>query len=500
VTASDGLRGRVLRGVAWKAVSQLVVQCSRLVVALILARLLAPEAWGLAAMTLVFSGIVVVFTDNALGTALIQRRNLTDADRSTVFWASAAVGLVLMLGGIAASEPLAQFYGEPQVRPMFAVLSLSFFVSALGTTQVALLVREMRFRSLELRQIAATLCGAVVGITLALLGAGARAIVAQWVADAIVFTALLWFRASWRPSLRFSWTSLRGLGGFAGWVFGENLLYQGGRNLGNLLIGRFLGAAALGGYALASNVILVPFTRLAAPLQQVFFPAFSSIQDDRTRMGDIWVRVTRLVAAISAPALVGLVIVAPDFVDVLLGERWHETAQVIQILAWAGLVLSLQALNGEILLALGRARTLFWFTALWFAGTVVAFAVGIQWGVLGVAACYVAVILLIEPLRTYLACRALEMSMWRLVGALGGVAQATAVMALAVLATRELLIAQGTPAGIQLLAAIGVGILAYVPACAWRAPDVVDELRRIRPRRGDRPAVAAISAAAPNGE
>ena len=121
-------------------------------------------------MVLVFSGFVVVFTDNALGTALIQRRDLRAGDRSTVFWVSAGVGLVLMLAGIAFAGPLAGFYGEPDVRWLFVALSVGFLVSALGTTQMALLVREMEFRKLELRQIAATLVGAAVGITIAIVG------------------------------------------------------------------------------------------------------------------------------------------------------------------------------------------------------------------------------------------------------------------------------------------------------------------------------------------
>jgi len=497
---SDGLRGRVISGVAWKAASQLILQGSRLVVALILARMLTPHDWGLAAMTLVFSGFVIVFTDNALGTALIQRRVLTERDRSTVFWTSAAIGVVLAVVGVALSGPLATFYGEPQVQPLFAVLAISFCATGLGTTQGALLVRDMRFRSLELRQIIATLTAAAVGISVAVAGGGAWAIVAQYVTDAALFSALLWYRASWHPSFGFAWASLRKLSGFAGYVFAENLLYQGGRNLGSLLIGRFLGAAALGAYAMATNVILVPFSRIAAPLQQVFFPAFSSMQGNLERMADVWIRVTRLVAALSIPALVGLVIVANDFVSVVLGPRWEAAAPVIQILAWAGLIQSLQTLSGEILLALGRARTLFRFTVLWFAGTVGAFVLGLQWGILGVAACYVGVTLLIEPVRTYLACHALQISVWRFIGALTGVAQAAAIMAAAVIATRELLLAQDVPAGARLLAAIVVGVAVYVPACAWRCPEVVEEFRRFLPKRRGRRPGAILRSTAPDGE
>ena len=250
--------------------------------------------------------------------------------------------------------PLASFYGEPEVQPLFVVVSLGFLVSALGTTHMSLLVRDMEFRRLELRQIAATLVGAVVGITIAIADGGAWAIVGQQLAEAVTSTALLWYLTPWSPSFTFSRGTLRRLGGFAGNVFAENLLYQAGRSLSSLLIGRFLGASAVGVYVLATNVILVPFSRIAAPLQQVFFPAFSQMKDDRERLADVWIRATRMVGLVSIPSLIGLAIVAPDFVQVVLGPRWAEAIPVIQILALVGVIQSLQTLSGEVLLALDR--------------------------------------------------------------------------------------------------------------------------------------------------
>ena len=491
----DGIGSRIRSGLAWKAGSQITLQICRMVVALLLARLLAPHDWGLAAMVLVFSGFVIVFTDSALGTALIQRRQLHAGDRSTVFWASAGIGLLLMFSGFAVAGPLASFYGEPPIRALFMALSVGFFVSALGTTHSALLVRDMRFRPLELRQIAATLVGAAAGITIALMGFGAWAIVGQQLAEAATSTVVLWFLIPWRPSLTFSTSSLRRLGGFAGNVFGENLLYQTGRNIGSLLIGRFLGAASLGTYALATNVILVPFSRIAGPLQQVFFPAFSRMSDDRARMAEVWIRATRLVGVISIPSLVGLVIVAPDFVQVVLGPRWSAATPVIQILAWVGIIQSLQTLSGEVLLALNRAGTLLRFTMLWFVGSLGAFVLGLQWGILGVATCYAVATVLIEPVRSYLTCRALGIPLSRFVGSLAGVAQATVVMAAAVLATRMALVAVGVPAAGRLFLLVLVGAVVYVAACLWRAPEVKLEIRvAIGLRRGANPRVETLGA------
>ena len=272
---ADSIGSRVLQGIAWKASSQVILQITRMVVALLLARLLTPHDWGLAGMVILFAGFTIVFTDNALGTALIQRRDVRDEDKSTVFWFSAAVGLALAVVGVLVAAPLADFYDEPDVRWLFVAFSVGFIVNALGTTQMALLVREMQFRRLELRQMAATIVGAVIAISIALAGLGAWAIVGQLLGEAVTSTVLLWLLTPWRPSFVFSTASFRRLGGFAGNVFAQNIVWQSARSLSGILIARVLGAAALGMYTLATTVILTPFVRIAAPLQQVFLPAFS---------------------------------------------------------------------------------------------------------------------------------------------------------------------------------------------------------------------------------
>jgi O-antigen/teichoic acid export membrane protein len=310
------------------------------------------------------------------------------------------------------------------------------------------------------------------------------------VAEAITSTLLLWFLAQWRPSLTVSPASLRRLGGFAGNVFGENLLYQAGRNLNNLLIGRVLGAAALGTYSLATNVILVPFARIAGPLQQVFFPAFSRMTDDRERIADVWIRATRLVACVSIPALAGLIVLAPDFVAVLLGKKWSEAVPVIQILAVVGMIHSVQTLSGEVLLAVGRAGWLLRFTLLSFASAVVAFAVGVHWGIVGVATSYVVATALVEPVRTWLASRALGISPWRFYAALAGVAQATVLMAAVLLVTRAALVAADAQPLPRLIVLVLVGSAAYVVGCLWRAPELARELTSVF-RRGQ-PVAAAV--------
>ena len=469
------MRRRVMRGLAWKVISQLFQQSSRIVVVVILARLLSPDDYGLAAMVLVFSSLVIIFSDLALGAALIQRRQLTDRDRSTIFWTSAAAGVVFTLLGIALSWPLASFYGEPEVQPLFAALSLSFFVTAIGTTQAALLTRDMDFKSLELRHMAGTVAGAGIGITVAVLGYGAWAIILQQLAIAFVSTILLWSFSPWRPSLTYSLASLRSLGGFSGNVFGTRILFYLNRNADNLLIGKFLGAASLGVYALAYNVMLAPLSRFTAPLVEVLFPAFSRMQDDRERLGLVWLRVTRLVGAVTIPAMLGIIAVAPEFVAVLFGSRWETAVPVIQTLAWVGLLQSLQGQNSAILLARDRTSVLLQYAFVALTASLVAFVGGINWGIEGVAVAYAISSTLVEPYYTWVTARVLGLSLLDAFRNLFGVFQAGFLMFGAVLATRAVL-PDGMADGARLAILVAIGLLVYLPLFAWREPALQREL------------------------
>ena len=250
------LGGLVVRGVGWVMASQVSTQVLALLTSVVVARFLGPHEVGLAAEALVFGSLALVIVDFGFGSAIIQRPTLTEADRSTAFWAGAILGLALTLFGVGLSWPIASLYGEPRVQPLFAVLSLSFLFTAPSIVQGALLTRELRFRSLEVRTIIATTASSATGIALAVLGFGAWAIVAQDLVITSVGSALLWRASSWRPRLIFSIASLRGMAGYTSHVFGSKALQWGTVNLDNFLIGRFLGAAPLGAYTLAFSVML----------------------------------------------------------------------------------------------------------------------------------------------------------------------------------------------------------------------------------------------------
>jgi O-antigen/teichoic acid export membrane protein len=480
---ADETRSRAVRGLAWKAFSNVSVQASRMVTAVLLARMLRPFDYGLAGMVLVIATLVYVFADLGMGAALVQRRDISDVDKSTVFWFTLAVGAALTGIGVAVSPLVADFYREPKVAPLFAAFSFCFVLSSLSATQSALLTREMDFRALELRQIISYLAGAVVGIGLAAAGYGAWAIIGQQLAIAFVASLVLVVMTPWRPSFAFSRESLRRLGSFGGRVFGARMLFYANRNTDNVLVGRFIGASALGAYSVAYNVMLMPFNQIAAPIQEVLLPAFARFQDEPRRIADIWLRANRLVAAVSVPALLGMMIVAPEFVHVVLGEKWKAAVPVIRVLSWVGLLQSVQRSNGNILQARERPGLMFRYSIVALVASLVAFVGGLPWGIVGVATAYAISSTIVEPYYMWLTVRTLGVSMREVGASLRGVAEASALMGVVVLAAAAGVRGTSLSPSLRLVILVAVGAAAYAAACRWRAPVVVEQVRHVVAQR-----------------
>ena len=477
-SGSKSLRAQISAGVGWGLLFSVVTQVSRVAVGLVLVRLLTPEDYGLAAMALVCTAFVLTLSDASLGKALVQRPTIDELDRSTVFWATLGIGVLLTGAGVAASGPLAHLFHQPKVQPLIAVLSLSFILVSLQMTQASLFQREMMFKATTVRLILSAAVGGAVGILIAVLGGGAWALIGQQLALTATSAVLLWLLSPWRPRLMFSWSRLRSLGGFGLNVMGSRLMDDVSTNADNVLIGRFLGSAALGAYSVAYNLMTLPIARLVIPIQDTLFPAYARIQDDTARVRQIWLRTTAVVTSVVAPAMVGLMVVAPDFVHVVLGSRWAAAAPVLRILAPLAVAQSLAALASTTLLARDRTKTIFRCSVVNTIVVVSAFIIGLRWGIIGVAAAFACVSIPMAGVLVYLAANALGAPASEVVRTLRGPLEATCAMALAALGVQWFLQSQSVSIGISLFVVIAVAGAVYVPVCVFQCS--VRELTRLR--------------------
>ncbi len=394
------LQKRVARGLTWTLIDTWGSQLLGLIVFILLARLLTEVDFGLVALAAVFVAFAQLLVDQGLGDALIQRPSLTRSQIDTAFWVAVFTGVLLTVAGIVLAGPIAGLLGEPRLAPIIQVLSLTFVMVALNSIQMALLRREMRFRSLAIRKLLAVGVGGVVGISMAVLDPSPWALVGQQLAAAGVSVVALWAVSPWRPGRHASRAEFWPLFSFGIHIVGGDILNFLSRNTDKLLIGATLGTGALGFYAVAYRILDTSQVLLVNAARKLAFPVFSRLQHDHDRMRRAYSRVNRALSVVTMPAYVGLALVASEAIPLIFGERWTSSAPVAAILFLIGPVLTVQLFSGALMNAVGHPEVTFRIRLITSVVNVAGFliAVALFGTIIAVAAAFVIRGYLVMPL------------------------------------------------------------------------------------------------------
>ncbi|HKF61296.1 MAG TPA: lipopolysaccharide biosynthesis protein [Dongiaceae bacterium] len=352
---------------------------------LLLARLIEPAAFGLAALAQVYLMAVQTLSDQGLTTALIQRETIEEAHKNSAFWANLAVGLALMGLTILFAGPLAGLYGEPRLAPVLQWYSLAPFLTSISVVQVGLARRELRFRELALRQTAGAVVGGAVGIAMAFAGMGVWALVGQGLVTQAVGVVILWAIVDWRPRLVFSRRHFRDLFGFGFSVLVTNLLRIFGGQADRLLLGFYFGAAEVGYYSVAQRLVTIITDFVAGSTERAVVPLFSRIQGDRARVARGLITAQRLLSLTVIPAFVGLAAVAPSLIRVAVGDQWMPSILPTRILAFFSLAYCLGFFFGQVVTALGRPTIRLGVVLAQSLAQAGSCLIGVAWGIPGVA-------------------------------------------------------------------------------------------------------------------
>jgi O-antigen/teichoic acid export membrane protein len=391
------LRGRSVRGGLVTLTSQGGQFLMQSISTVVLARLLVPAEFGMVAMVTAITGLASGFADLGLSEATIQRKEITHRQVSALFWINVAVGLGLMLVTAALAPVLAKFYREPRLVNITLVLSITFLIGGLRVQPDALLKRQMRFASMAIRDLTSFALGVAVAITLALRGAGYWALVALPLTLNFTQMTLSWVMVKWRPDLPRRDSDVGSMVAFGGNVAASYFIFNLNRNLDNVLVGWYWGAAPLGLYSRAYNLLMLPVRQLSAPATSVAVPAFSKIQGDQERFARYYLRATSLIMWISAPLFGFLFVAANPVIVLILGAQWREAAPVFQILVISALGQMLLETTIWLLISRGLSERLLKLLLIISPIIVASFVIGLPFGVKGVALSSSLVLLSILP-------------------------------------------------------------------------------------------------------
>ncbi|KAA6343188.1 Teichuronic acid biosynthesis protein TuaB [termite gut metagenome] len=351
----ESLKKQAIRGVAWSAVDRFSVQGIQFVLSIILARLVAPSEYGLIAMLGIFLAIAQSFIDSGFSNALIQKKDRTETDYSTVFYFNIVVAGIVYAILFICSPYIAGFYKEPQLEIITKWVGLNIVLSAFSIVQRAKLTVKLDFKTQTKASLLAVIISGCIGITLAYQGFGVWALVIQALSSSLLNTLLLWIFAKWRPSLIFSWESFHTLFSFGSKLLLSGLMHTIYMNLYTLIIGRQFSAVNVGYFNRSQTLAMFPSTNITDIISRVMYPSLCSIQDEEERLKRLFFKYLRMVAFIVFPLMIGLSVLSKPLIQVVLTDKWLPAASLLSILSIAYMLHSIAIVNWQIINVKGRS-------------------------------------------------------------------------------------------------------------------------------------------------
>lgn len=374
----------------WNAFSQLFKIIIQLLNLIYLAKIIPPSEYGLMAMTAVVVNLGTLLRDLGTSAALIQRKELNEKLKNTIFWINLIMGIAIAIAICLLSPVLSAVYNQPELLSVFILISVIFPLSSSAAAHLALMERASQFRKISYIEITSSVFSVIVAIIMANLGYGVFSLVGQAITLNLMSAIQFWRASTWRPSIKefICKEELRNVFGFSANLSMFNLINYLSRNGDSFIIGKYMSAAILGSYNLAYRIMLFPLQSLTFVASRSLYPILSRQQDDNEKINKTYNDCVFVIVLITAPLMTGIALLSHPFINLTFGNQWEVTADVLKWLAPTAIIQSILSTTGSVFTAKGRTDILM---RLGILGTVLqfgSFLIGIHFSIVTFAFCY----------------------------------------------------------------------------------------------------------------
>ena len=413
-SVAASLKKRALSGMRWTVSARVLVQLITWPSTIVVMRLLNPRDYGLVAMSTVVIGFVSLFGEPGLAAGLVQTRALREETSRAASAVIILLNLILFAGLELTAAELAAWFREPELTSVIRVASLSLLMTAIATVPQAHLDRDLCFRETALALVAGNLVGSLTTIACALLGLGVWALVVGTLFLSGVRSILIisYNRGLVWPDLSKGLQPLRHLLHFSAHVIGIRILWYWASNVDLIILGRLMHSAAIGSYSVGANLAAIPGDKAMEAVNRVSFPTLSRLQTEPAQFNTVYERILRMLALYGFLVAWGLAAVAPEFVHVVLSDKWRLAVIPLAMLSIVAPIRMLTAFQATVNTTAGfpqaATRVLTLTSLLLPAGIVIGARVN---GINGAAISWVVVCPLLFLLSTFLTCRVTHRTM-----------------------------------------------------------------------------------------
>ena len=359
---AENLKEKTVTGVAWSAVQKFGSTALSFVSTIVLARLLTPDDFGCIGMLSIFLAVASTFIDGGFGSALIQKQRPTREDYSTIFYWNFGLALALYAILFFSAPAIGRFYNLPLLCSVLRVQGVVLIINAIRIVQTNQLRKQLKFKKIASVDLSVAALSLVVTIYLAWKGYGVWALVAQQLMVSVLTTSIYWITGHWMPLLTFSKQSFKELFSFGGFILLSNLINTFCNNIQGLLIGKFYNPATMGYYSKAKSTEELSSTFISNIIDQVSYPVLAEAQNDKAYMIRMLRKFIGVLAYVTFPIMLVLMLIAKPVFVLLYSERWLPSVPYFQILCFAGIAVCCQGINYYAVAAIGKSKDLFKWT------------------------------------------------------------------------------------------------------------------------------------------
>ncbi len=414
----DNFKKKTVSGVKWVAFGNYAQKAMTFGSFIVLARLLEPEVFGLFAMAFIVIDGLNLFKNMGVDAALVQRKDDVERASHTAFWMMPIMGVVIFALLYFMAPVAAVLLREESITPVLRCLGIIFVLGSIQSVPQSLLNKELKFRELEIRTLISTVLYVICAITLAYLQFGVWSLVYAYLVRRFSMLILTWTMAHYTPKMIFDKKIALELLQFGKFIFGSSIVLFLMLNVDNFLVGRMLGVASLGFYALAYNISDLTTSHLSNMITWVMFPAYSKIQDDKKQIKEINMKIIKTIAIFSVPFGLMLMLMGEELVGTVYGTKWLPIVPAIKILAICSILLPIESILDATFTALSKPKWSFNLRLTNIVLMCVTLPVMISWkGLVGAAIAVTFSKVITIPVKLYLARNLLGIKIRDILGA-----------------------------------------------------------------------------------
>lgn len=353
------IKHKVFRGVLWSLTEKIGKQGFQFLVMILLARLLLPSDFGLAALASVFFALAASIIDSGFGQAYVQKKTATDADANTLFYTNIFIGLLVYVVFWLIAPYFARFYDDIRLVLLIRVMSLALVINSFKIVQISKLTRQLNFKHKTRATLFALPLAGSLGVITAYLGFGVWSLVIKQLSTNIMIVFFLWNKSKWRPRFIYSFKSLKEMFSFGSWLLLGGLVGKIVDNIFLLSIGKLFPISYLGYYSKAKRFSSLAIQDVSRAITTVTFPVFSRMQGEHIKLASSMIKVIKTDMLFTVPIMITLIVVSEPFVLLLLTDLWLPMVPFMQLLCILGIIYPVNAINQQVLKSQGKSKLIF---------------------------------------------------------------------------------------------------------------------------------------------